>query len=177
LADEQRNRPYATTNDKYKLQIENQGFFTDEVPGDGNCFFYATAIHQYEDKKHHCRVRDECCEWIEENPVDFVEGSLLINGKSVTMSEYLAEMRKPKTFADNPILVAAAQIYKRNIHVHRAKDAASDPTPVVNIIEYRGAAELPPMHFSLQLPAADFMGAHHDPLFSIEEEFYSNDSE
>lgn len=86
------------------------------MDGDGNCLFKSLSHQLYGDPRHHAICRAACCDFMQHNRrqfANFVVGDF---------DAYVRRMRLPATWADEPELRAASEIYARPIHVYTVRD-------------------------------------------------------
>ena len=90
-----------------------------EIGDDGNCLFRAMSHQLYGTEEYHDIIRKRCCDYIELERSYFEMFIANIEG-TLTISQYLTNMRKDRTWGGNMELIAFAELYRKTIHVYRS---------------------------------------------------------
>ncbi len=97
-----------------------------EMESDGNCLFRSISHQLYEDfGDNHEEVRNEICDYLEENKVDF-EIFLVPDDDTedvMDFDDYVTEMRDDATWGGDVEIVCAARLYKRQITIFSSSGA------------------------------------------------------
>ncbi|EGC31761.1 hypothetical protein DICPUDRAFT_156339 [Dictyostelium purpureum] len=98
-----------------------------EIPGDGNCQMHALSDQIFGDLEHSVIIRNNIVDWLRQN-----KGFYLPNGETLSdfvttnsWEEYCDSMSKNGTWGDHLTLVAAAEIYKKNISIISSVESQS----------------------------------------------------
>ena len=97
-----------------------------EMEADGNCLFRSISHQLHNDfGENHDAVRNEICNYLEENKEDFKIFLLLDDEEEDVMEfeDYVSEMREDATWGGDVEIVCAARYYKRQITIFSATGA------------------------------------------------------
>ena len=97
-----------------------------EVGGQGNCFFHVISHQLFDDPKHHFYIRAAGVNYLRQNPERFIESNL-----DQSWIEYLENMSRQGTWADNLIIQAVADALNLKIIIIESDPSFAD----FNIIE------------------------------------------
>ena len=109
-----------------ETKLLDYGLVPVEVGGQGNCFFHVISHQLFDDPKHHFYIRAAGVNYLRQNPERFIDQSWL---------EYLENMSRQGTWADNLIIQAVADALNLKIII-----IESDPTFAdVNAIAHKSS--------------------------------------
>jgi len=111
------SQSFAVAGDSTRKRVKQGAkLVVKRVQGDGNCLFRSVCAQVYGDDSWHDKVREECADFMSRDRDhfrDFVDGDF---------DDYLAELRRPGTFGDNPEIQAIAELYNRPVVVFTVED-------------------------------------------------------
>ncbi|XP_071162993.1 uncharacterized protein [Mytilus edulis] len=134
---------------------------TISVQGDGNCFFRAISMCIIGSEHEHIRVRELITKHVGENP-ELYRTFLLSRGG---MNQYLTSMRRPREWATDVEILAAATLLKTVIEVYF-------PCRIKGNIEFRWQTFKPLTHQEITYPVIYLSNKndHFDPVLDVEAE-------
>ncbi|KAI0314059.1 hypothetical protein OF83DRAFT_1165358 [Amylostereum chailletii] len=101
------------TTQQLNDQLRQLGLYAADTVGDGNCLFRALSDQFYGSDAHHLQLREDICDWIEENKMryePFVEDDRGIDA-------HLRLMRSAATYGGHLELSAFAHMARRDVKV------------------------------------------------------------
>lgn len=110
-------------DDSFRKQLEHDGTMSiNEMASDGNCLFRSLSDQLYHDYgNHHEEIRQDVCDFIELMEDEFSVFLVLDENEededAANFEEYVQTMRSEGEWGGNLELVAAARLYRRNVHV------------------------------------------------------------
>ncbi|XP_063428146.1 uncharacterized protein LOC134711474 [Mytilus trossulus] len=134
---------------------------TISVQGDGNCFFRAISMCIIGSEHEHIRVRELITKHVGENP-ELYRTFLLSRGG---MNQYLTSMRRPREWATDVEILAAATLLKTVIEVYF-------PCRIKGNVEFRWQTFKPLTHQEITYPVIYLSNKndHFDPVLDVEAE-------
>jgi hypothetical protein len=93
--------------------LQTKGFHIIEIEGDGNCLFRAISHQLYLNEEYHEQLRHLCCEHLKKHSNRF--DKFIVD---IKFSEYIQEMSKNGTWADDIEIRAMEELLDRNIHIY-----------------------------------------------------------
>jgi hypothetical protein len=93
--------------------LQTKGFHIIEIEGDGNCLFRAISHQLYLNEEYHEQLRHLCCEHLKKHQNRFEKFIV-----DIKFSEYIMEMSKHGTWADDIEIRAMEELLDRNIHIY-----------------------------------------------------------
>lgn len=134
---------------------------TISVEGDGNCFFRAISMCIIGSEHEHLRVRELITKHVGENP-ELYRTFLQSRGG---MNQYLTSMRRPREWATDVEILAAATLLKTVIEVYF-------PCRVKGNIEFRWQTFKPLTHQEITYPVIYLSNKndHFDPVLDVDAE-------
>ena len=113
-----------------ETKLLDYGLIPVEVGGEGNCFFHVISHQLFNDPIHHFYIRAAGVNHLRQNPERFIESNL-----EQSWLEYLENMSRQGTWADNLIIQAVADALNLKIII-----IESDPTFAdVNAIAHKSS--------------------------------------
>lgn len=139
---------------------------TIRVEGDGNCFFRAISTCIIGSENEHMRIRELITKHVEDNP-EMYRTFLQSRGG---MNQYLTSMRRPREWATDVEILAAATLLKTVIEVYF-------PCRVKGNIEFRWQTFKPLTHPDITYPAIYLSNKndHFDPVLDVYDEVVENE--
>ena len=89
------------------------------IEEDGNCLFRAMSHQLYGSQDCHAIIRKRCCDYIELETDYFNEYVANVAG-TLTLSNYVNNMRRNRTWGGNLELIAFSELYRKTIEVYRS---------------------------------------------------------
>lgn len=112
-------------DESFRAKLKEEGFEIYEMASDGNCLFRAVAHQIHGDASHHDIVRQQCCDYMEQNRDHFQafadEGSF---------EAYISTMRNPTTWGGDLEIHAMEEMYDHPIAIYSGD--AEDPSKPMN---------------------------------------------
>ena len=104
----------STREREFRSKLMEKGLEVVDVSPDGNCLFRSFALALYGDQDRHKEVREQCCDFMEENSATFKH--ICLEGES--FAEYVSNMRKMATWGDDPEIRAMELLYDRPVEIY-----------------------------------------------------------
>lgn len=158
--------------DKFKIKVvksykygDMKSFYDKTAPkdtlsvqGDGNCFFRAISTCIIGSENEHMRIRELITKHVEENP-EMYRTFLQSRGG---MNQYLTSMRRPREWATDVEILAAATLLQTIIEVYF-------PCRIKGHIEYRWQTFKPLTHPDITHPVIYLSNKndHFDPVLDV----------
>jgi len=120
-------------NKDIKLMIEGQEYIIEKAPGDGNCFFHATALHLGKSQEE---LRKEVSKYMLEHKADFIESYEQDEHNGKTYEEFIKKIETTNEWADNLVIQAMQKLYKRTIKIYEKHESKNKQREGVSV-EFR----------------------------------------
>ena len=104
------------SKERLTKRLEEYGLRWKDVPGDGNCQFYALSDQIYGDFNHAKEIRTRAADWLRKNSDKLVGGTpLRFFVYATTWEEFCNNAAKEGTWGDHLTLMAVANVYNVKI--------------------------------------------------------------
>jgi len=103
------------TEQNSKSNLSLQQWRTLKCVGDGNCLFRAISNQVYGKQSFHPKVRNEIVKYIQSERSHFEND---ITKEQTTFEDYIEAIQKPSSWGGNTVLIAASELYSKQIFIY-----------------------------------------------------------
>ena len=96
-----------------------------DVGGAGDCLFKAVSHQLYGDSNHHLEIRATAVRFLSDNPERFIESVV-----ETTWAQYLSNMSKQGTWADNIVIQSISDAMRLKIHIIESSQNFTEVTTI-----------------------------------------------